>query len=87
MRHLLSRRGQMTVEMVLILAVLTATTYMVHQYFTTGDRTQKPAYQFVTGPWKTIAGMMESGKWMDKVSARAHHPNRWSRMYTEEEKD
>jgi len=71
------KRGQITVEMVLLLAVMVAAVYMVQA----GFKEHKPVYNFISGPWKTIGGMMESGSWAKRKPARENHPNHWKRMY------
>ena len=72
------RRGQMTVEMVLLLALMISMSYLVLNEF----KTIRPIYNFISGPWKTIGGMIESGSWQKIGDARRDHPNHWKRMYT-----
>ena len=75
--------GGATVEMVLILTILTGTAYMVLR----GFETHKPIHHFVAGPWKALANMMESGSWTtDGTEAKKNHPNHFERMFTEEGK-
>ena len=75
-----SQKGQMTVEMVLILTFLTFTSYWVLNKF---DADVKPVKQFVVGPWETVKGMMESGIWAKRGAATEKHPNYFKRMYSE----
>lgn len=73
-----STKGQATVEIVLITVLFMAISiYMKDQIF----NRIKPISSFISEPWKTINGMMESGVWMEKDSARANHPNHLKRMW------
>ena len=80
------RAGQATVEMVLITAILTGACIFVLNEFKK-DPNKNPVYQFVSGPWKAVAGMMESGLWKKRNPAGCgeaceKHPNRWHRAYS-----
>ena len=97
MEKVLTRTGQATVEMVLITALLVGTCVLVldkfKEYYAT-DPSKNPIYQFVSGPWRATAGMIESGVWKKRETASAsascggeacpHHPNRWHRAYSAE---
>lgn len=73
-----NRSGQMIVEMVLILSIfMFAVTFLSRQF-----EDIEPFDAFVTGPWKTIAGMIESGTWKEITDARIDHPNHFERMYS-----
>ena len=75
-----NRSGQMIVEMVLILSFfIVAVTFLSKQF-----ETIEPFDAFVTGPWKTVAGMIESGTWKKIRKARRDHPNHFKRMYSGE---
>ena len=76
-----NQKGQMTIEMVLILVALITMSYFVLKKF---DEEIKPVTNFIVAPWITIAGMMESGIWLDVKKAREKHPNQWKRMRTAE---
>ena len=78
--HCRQKKGQATVEMVLLLSAMIAVVYLVQTNF----QTSKPIYNFISGPWKTIGGMIESGSWKKRASARDDHPNHWKRMYAKE---
>ena len=70
----------MIVEMVLILSIfIVAVTFLSKQF-----ETIEPFDAFVTGPWKTVAGMIESGTWKKIEDARMDHPNHFKRMYSGE---
>ncbi len=73
-----SQKGQIFVEMVLILALFVGLTYIVLNVF----KQKKPFVAFVTTPWQIIGGMMESGNWQKLDEAKQNHPNRWKRMYS-----
>ena len=80
------KKGQMTVEMVLILTVLVGSAYLVKKELF--DKPKNPFYRFVTEPWKSIAVMMESGVWLaDPEEGRKHHPNHFKRIRAEKGKD
>ena len=83
-----NKTGQATVELVLILTIMIAGAYFALNKFQE-SRDSNPFYQFVSKPWKSIAGMMEAGTWIpcdssDCDEARKKHPNYWSRMKTDE---
>ena len=80
-----TQKGQITVEMVLLLAVMVSMSYLLlNTVFKKSNKTSEPIYAFISGPWKTIGGMMESGSWAKKEDAIKDHPNHWERMKTEE---
>ena len=72
------QRGQITVEIVLLLVVMIGASYLALEKF----KVQKPVYNFISNPWKTIGGMIESGSWQKRAEARKDHPNYWKRMFT-----
>ena len=76
-----NQKGQMTIEMVLILVVLITMSYFVLKKF---DEEIEPVTNFVVAPWVTVKGMMESGIWLEADAARAEHPNQWDKMRTVE---
>lgn len=73
-----SQKGQATLEMVLILAVMVTLSYLVLTKLKEG----KIVYRFISGPWKTVNGMIESGSWAQRSDAMANHPNYFKRMYS-----
>ncbi len=75
-----SQKGQATLEMVLILALLVTMGYLVKK----GLKDGKVVHRFVAGPWKTVNGMIESGSWAKRQDAMANHPNYFRRMYSQE---
>ena len=56
----------MTVEMILLLTVMVGMSYLVLK----GFKTSRPIYNFISSPWKTIGGMIESGSWQKISDAR-----------------
>ena len=80
------QKGQITLEMVLILSTFLFLSYMVKQQLF--DKPDNPFYQFVTAPWKSIAVMMESGIWDNqRAQGRNNHPNHFQRMQSEKGMD
>ena len=75
----------MTVEMVLILTILIALVYLAKEkLFDPTDHEKSAFYQFITGPWKAVLVMMESGVWDTKrPDGRTKHPNNFKRMQSE----
>ena len=78
-----SQKGQATVEMVLLLSLMVIMSYLVLKFFKSEDKESQPVYNFISGPWKTIGGMIESGSWAKRSNARPNHPNYWKRMASE----
>ena len=80
------KKGQMTVEMVLILSILIFLSYTVKRELF--DKRENPFHQFITGPWKAVLVMMESGIWKtNPVTGRQNHPNHFNRMRSEKGTD
>ena len=75
-----SRKGQVTLEMVLLLAAMVTMSYFVLKNF---KETTEPVYNFISGPWETIKGMIESGAWAKRPDAMLNHPNYFRRMYSQ----
>ena len=78
-------RGQMTVEMVLIITILIGLTYKVQkELFSDEPGKINTFYKLITEPWKSIAVMMESGIWeTNRDTGRSKHPNQFSRIRSE----
>ena len=70
-----SQGGQVAVEFVLGTVVVLGITLGTAAYF---KRTGIVA-DFIAGPWKILAGMIESGVWRDQTSARTLHPGHLNR--------
>ena len=67
----------MILEMTLLLIVMVSMSLVTMKLVKEQSLVQK----FVMGPWKTVAGMMESGIWKQASEARANHPGHFQRMY------
>ena len=81
----ISQSGQATVEMVLITALLVGTCVFVlnkFQEYYRDDPSKNPIYQFISGPWKATAGMIEAGVWEKRETAKSNHSNRAKRAYS-----
>lgn len=69
---ILSQRGQMTVELILITIVVTGIALAIGKYFK--DNNLIP--DLIQGPWKNrMAGMIENGVWGPAADTMALHPN------------
>ncbi|MDE0518512.1 MAG: hypothetical protein OXH36_03005 [Bdellovibrionales bacterium] len=75
-------KGQITVELVLLLVAMVGASYFVLNQFKLPNK--NPFYNFISNPWKTIGGMIESGSWQKRAAAKSKHPNHWKRMFTTE---
>ena len=70
-----SERGQMTIEIMLLMAV----------FLMVGLSVQQTAIQkgwvkgMIEGPWTRIQGMIEDGVWMNAGASKAYHPSLISR--------
>ena len=76
-----SKKGQMTVETVLIISILVFLSFLVKKELF-DDSDNNPIYKFISGPWLSVAGMMESGVWANRADAREKHPNHFTWMYS-----
>lgn len=70
-----NQRGQLTVEAVLILAIVMSTVYAGTKVM----RDEAFLAKMVERPWSFLAGMIENGVWMPAESGRSLHPNHLSR--------
>ena len=71
----LKNKGQLTVEAVLILAMLVA-------LITVGTRALRDNQilaDIVESPWNHVAGMIENGVWGPPEQGRSRHPNHITR--------
>ena len=75
------KKGQVTLEMVLLITLGVGLFAIVKKQF---FEEATPVAKFITTPWKSISGMMESGVWKTKDEARKKHPNHFDRMVTGE---
>jgi hypothetical protein len=81
MRTLKSERGQMTVEMVLLMIVALTIALMTSNFF----KQKQVLKTLVGGPWAYIRTMNEYGVWLPNAQAAvAYHPNGMQRVGTPE---
>ncbi len=69
--NLKSQRGQGITEAILIIVLLLGFTFAVANYF----KDQEVLKQVITGPWKTLSGMLQNGVWATPATGSASHPN------------
>ena len=77
-RQLFNHRGQMTVEMILILTILVGLTTFV----STQMRDNELLAEVVSKPWQVLAGMIQNGVWQPIDRSNAAHPNHAGRHAT-----
>ena len=75
----MNKRGQITVELVLIMVILLFVGSLVRSQFMDQHRLFSA---FILTPWNQIGGMMESGVWGERNQVRHQHPNQFSRTRT-----
>lgn len=73
-----NQKGQLTIEAILLMVVLTAAVLAGTRYL----REQKVVATIVEGPWDRTAGMIESGVWLPAAQARQKQPYQYDRFYT-----
>ena len=71
MKRLGRQGGQLVVEAVLILVMLMGFAVLAGNYF----KDQEILRQLVTGPWQSLAGMLQNGVWAPPKTGAAVHPN------------
>lgn len=73
-----SERGQMTIEMMLLLLGLFGGAYALSRT----AQEQKWMQSLVSGPWKPMQGMIEDGAWVAQDS-KSYHPSikKWHGSY------
>ena len=75
-----NKKGQMTIEMVLMAVLFMAMTIKIAEYFKANDVVAK----LVAGPWLSLNGMIQAGIWAPPEEARKAHPVRLMRHQTPE---
>lgn len=75
-----NNKGQMAVEMVLILSMLFIFVTIVSTQF----RSQELVKNIVSGPWKVLSGMLQNGVWATPEDSMIQHPNAYNRHLTYE---
>ena len=66
-----NQKGQMTIEAVLILALMVSIIFAV----TNGIKNKKYLTQLVEKPWTYVAGMIENAYWAPVRDGKGKHPN------------
>lgn len=61
----------MIVEAILILVLLLSATFAVANYF----KKEELLRQLITGPWQSLAGMLQNGVWSAPKDSARVHPN------------
>lgn len=80
MKHLRNRRGQMTIEAVLLLMIFVAIFTVVHR----GIKGKNYLSEIVSGPWTYVQGMVQNGVWSSGDTASNLHPNVFGRRASPE---
>ena len=76
--RLRNKTGQMTVEIILVLAVIVAGAVTVGSIF----RQQQFFANLVSGPWQSVAGLIQNGVWGTPEETMSKHPNQFGRVST-----
>jgi hypothetical protein len=76
--EIINQKGQSTVEMVLILTVLVAIAITVGE----GFRNNELFAKLVSGPWQSLAGLIQNGVWGSPKDTYSQHPNQFERVNT-----
>lgn len=71
-------RGQAMTEAVLIMVVLVGFTLLVARYF----RSNETLRQLISGPWVSLAGLLQNGVWLPVNQGTLSHPNGHTRHIT-----
>jgi len=72
---LANQGGQLILEAVLIIVMLTAITGITIQYFKKNELLKS----MISGPWQNLAGMLQNGVWAPPATGAAIHPNSHNR--------
>jgi hypothetical protein len=72
---LVNQGGQLILEAVLIIVMLTAFTGMTIRYFKDNELLKS----LISGPWQNLAGMLQNGVWAPPATGAAIHPNSHNR--------
>ena len=68
--HRTNQKGQMALEMILIMVLLTGFTMFVTSQF----KSNEILAGILSKPWRSIAGMIENGDWKDPKDSMNSHP-------------
>jgi hypothetical protein len=75
-----SESGQASIEMALMLVVIVAMALAVSQ----GFKSNQIFANLISGPWRSLSGLIQNGVWGDPASTVAKHPNGFSRISSPE---
>lgn len=73
--NLRSQGGQLIMEAVILMVILVGVALTITKYFTS----QEVLHNLISGPWKSLAGMMQNGEWGTPDATDAIHPNAHNR--------
>jgi hypothetical protein len=73
--HVANQRGQMTIEMILILVLLLSVALSISK----ASQSSGWMASLVSGPWKPLQGMIEDGVWVNAGASKSMHPTMLSR--------
>ena len=71
-------KGQFAIEAVLLMVI----TVGLFAAATTQLREKQILAKLIEGPWKKVAGMIETGVWEDPKTSQSKHPNQANRGVT-----
>lgn len=72
---LANSKGQMTIEMLLIMAIFLSASILLTQQ----ARSRGMLAGLVEGPWSRVQGMIENGVWKPVAESKDVHPNGFGR--------
>lgn len=72
-RGMKGQKGQMTLEMVLLLTILVSCAIFAFNEI----KSRKLLAAFISGPWQPLKNMIENGEW--SADAKEKHPNLMNR--------
>ena len=73
--QLKNRKGQVTIEAVLILALMVSLIFAI----TSGIKGGQYFTRLVEKPWSYVAGMIENAYWASVADGKRKHPNHFGR--------
>jgi len=74
----LNQSGQMVTEMILLIVILLGVSFGVARYF----KSNEVLRTLVSGPWESLAGMLQNGNWGSPKRTNVIHPNAHGRHIT-----
>ena len=80
MKRFRNQKGQMIIEMVLMMTVLLGAATFISSQF----RETNLIAQLVSGPWRNLAGMIQNGVWSPASDGMTKHPAYSDRLISPE---